>query len=112
MSIVSQVLHLEQLLTTGGGWQDQCGGLYGGVKVSRSYKGLPVKIYTEQLDLSEELFDKLERHLLLVYTGVTRLARNLLQVCISHLNDPLYLLTPCAQRYSRLFRGYVCCGHA
>ena len=77
----TQVLHLEQLLTTGGGWQDQCGGLYGGVKVSRSYKGLPVKIYTEQLDLSQELFDKLERHLLLVYTGVTRLARNLLQVC-------------------------------
>jgi fucokinase len=30
------VLKLEQMLTTGGGWQDQVGGLYGGVKICRS----------------------------------------------------------------------------
>ena len=77
-----QVLHLEQLLTTGGGWQDQCGGLYGGIKISRSLKGLPVKISTKQLELSEEILDKLNQHLLLVYTGKTRLARNLLQVAL------------------------------
>lgn len=75
-----QVLHLEQLLTTGGGWQDQCGGLYGGVKISRSDKGLPVKILTKQLELSKEIFDQMNEHLILVYTGKTRLARNLLQV--------------------------------
>ena len=76
------MLHLEQLLTTGGGWQDQCGGLYGGVKVSHSDKALPVKIYTKQLDFSKEVLDKLNEHLLLVYTGKTRLARNVLQVLI------------------------------
>ena len=84
---VLQVLHLEQLLTTGGGWQDQCGGLYGGVKISQSHKGLPVKILTKQLEISKEIFDKLNQHLLLVYTGKTRLARNLLQVA-----------TPCSHR--------------
>jgi len=45
------VLYLEQLLTTGGGWQDQCGGLYGGAKKSSSDTGLPVKINKEQLGI-------------------------------------------------------------
>ena len=40
---------MEQLLTTGGGWQDQCGGLYGGAKISQSGKKLPVKITTQQI---------------------------------------------------------------
>ena len=80
MYYFSQVLHLEQLLTTGGGWQDQCGGLYGGIKVSHSDKGLPVRIYTKQLDLSKEIFDRINQHIVLVYTGKTRLARNVLQV--------------------------------
>ena len=45
------MLYLEQLLTTGGGWQDQCGGLYGGAKISRSDTGLPVKITTQQIGI-------------------------------------------------------------
>ena len=44
-----KVLHLEQMLTTGGGWQDQCGGLYGGVKISWSDKKLPVHVQTRVL---------------------------------------------------------------
>ena len=67
-------------MTTGGGWQDQCGGLYGGIKVSHSDKGLPVHIYTKQLELSKEIFDRINQHVILVYTGKTRLARNVLQV--------------------------------
>lgn len=46
-----QVLYLEQLLTTGGGWQDQCGGLYGGAKKSSSDTGLPIKISTQQISV-------------------------------------------------------------
>ena len=71
---------MEQLLTTGGGWQDQCGGLYGGIKVSHSDKGLPVQIFTKQLELTKEIFDRINQHIILVYTGKTRLARNVLQV--------------------------------
>ena len=78
-SLIHAVLYLEQLLTTGGGWQDQCGGLYGGIKISQSSKGLPVLVTTKKLSTPPGFLDKLSDHLLLVYTGKTRLARNLLQ---------------------------------
>ncbi|XP_068169500.1 L-fucose kinase [Antennarius striatus] len=78
-SLIHSVLYLEQLLTTGGGWQDQVGGLVGGVKVGRSKARLPLQVEVERLSLPEDFLDSLEKHLLLVYTGKTRLARNLLQ---------------------------------
>ncbi len=71
---------MEQLLTTGGGWQDQCGGLYGGAKISESFKGLPVHITTKEVQTPPGFLEELSRHVVLVYTGKTRLARNLLQV--------------------------------
>ncbi|KAI1904031.1 hypothetical protein AGOR_G00001500 [Albula goreensis] len=78
-SLIHAVLHLEQTLTTGGGWQDQVGGLVGGVKLARSRASLPLKVEVKQLDLSEGFLLSLQQRLLLVYTGKTRLARNLLQ---------------------------------
>uniref|UniRef100_A0A8C5BCZ9 L-fucose kinase n=1 Tax=Gadus morhua TaxID=8049 RepID=A0A8C5BCZ9_GADMO len=77
--LVHAVLHLEQLLTTGGGWQDQVGGLVGGVKVGRSRAALPLRVEVERLTPSQHFLEEVQRHLLLVYTGKTRLARNLLQ---------------------------------
>ncbi|KAJ8343194.1 hypothetical protein SKAU_G00305230 [Synaphobranchus kaupii] len=78
-SLIHAVLHLEQILTTGGGWQDQVGGLVGGVKIARSRPCLPLKVEVEKLDLSKDFLLSLQQRLLLVYTGKTRLARNLLQ---------------------------------
>ncbi|KAM4618901.1 L-fucose kinase isoform 2-T2 [Polymixia lowei] len=78
-SLIHAVLHLEQILTTGGGWQDQLGGLVGGVKVGRSKVGLPLRVEVEHLNPPVDFLVTLEKHLLLVYTGKTRLARNLLQ---------------------------------
>ncbi|XP_047241855.1 L-fucose kinase [Girardinichthys multiradiatus] len=78
-SLIHAVLYLEQILTTGGGWQDQVGGLVGGVKVGRSKASLPLQVEVECLNLPPEFVVSLEQHLLLVYTGKTRLARNLLQ---------------------------------
>lgn len=66
----------------GGGWQDQVGGLVGGVKVGRSRASLPLQVEVERLRPPEDFLVSLEQHLLLVYTGKTRLARNLLQVGI------------------------------
>uniref|UniRef100_A0A3Q0SS81 Fucose kinase n=1 Tax=Amphilophus citrinellus TaxID=61819 RepID=A0A3Q0SS81_AMPCI len=77
-SLIHAVLYLEQILTTGG-WQDQVGGLVGGVKVGRSKASLPLQVEVESLSLPEEFLVTLEQHLQLVYTGKTRLARNLLQ---------------------------------
>ncbi|XP_075884780.1 L-fucose kinase [Nelusetta ayraudi] len=78
-SLIHAVLYLEQILTTGGGWQDQVGGLVGGVKVGRSRASLPLRVEVERLRPSEDFLESVEQRLLLVYTGKTRLARNLLQ---------------------------------
>ncbi|XP_053497718.1 L-fucose kinase isoform X1 [Ictalurus furcatus] len=78
-SLIHAVLHLEQILTTGGGWQDQVGGLVGGVKVARSRPILPLRVDVERLMLPPDFLVALQQRLLLIYTGKTRLARNLLQ---------------------------------
>nr|XP_033798542.1 L-fucose kinase [Geotrypetes seraphini]XP_033798543.1 L-fucose kinase [Geotrypetes seraphini]XP_033798544.1 L-fucose kinase [Geotrypetes seraphini]XP_033798545.1 L-fucose kinase [Geotrypetes seraphini]XP_033798546.1 L-fucose kinase [Geotrypetes seraphini]XP_033798547.1 L-fucose kinase [Geotrypetes seraphini]XP_033798548.1 L-fucose kinase [Geotrypetes seraphini] len=78
-SLIHAVLHLEQVLTTGGGWQDQVGGLVPGIKIGRSMARLPLKVEVEKLAVPESFIQTLNNHLLLVYTGKTRLARNLLQ---------------------------------
>ncbi|XP_067326996.1 L-fucose kinase [Anolis sagrei] len=78
-SLVHAVLHLEQVLTTGGGWQDQVGGLFPGLKTGRSEARLPLKVEVEPIRTPEGFARTLSDHLLLLYTGKTRLARNLLQ---------------------------------
>ncbi|XP_068549098.1 L-fucose kinase isoform X1 [Anas acuta] len=78
-SLIHAVLHLEQRLTTGGGWQDQVGGLVPGIKIGRSKARLPLRVEVEEISVPEGFARTLSDHLLLVYTGKTRLARNLLQ---------------------------------
>ena len=74
----NRTLGLEQLLTTGGGWQDQYGGIVSGIKLLETERGW------EQIPrirwLPDNLFTKLEylSSMLLYYTGITRVARNLL----------------------------------
>uniref|UniRef100_A0A8C7YX03 Fucose kinase n=1 Tax=Oryzias sinensis TaxID=183150 RepID=A0A8C7YX03_9TELE len=57
-SLIHAVLYLEQILTTGGGWQDQVGGLVGGVKVGRSRAHLPLRVEVERLSLREQFLHK------------------------------------------------------
>lgn len=73
-----RTLVLEQLLTTGGGWQDQYGGVHGGVKLLQTGRGfdqsplvrwLPDDVYTQA--------DCAGCHLL-YYTGITRTAKSIL----------------------------------
>ncbi|KAM6063869.1 L-fucose kinase isoform 6-T7 [Theristicus caerulescens] len=78
-SLIHAVLHLEQRLTTGGGWQDQVGGLVPGIKIGRSKAQLPLRVEVEKIPVPNGFTQTLNNHLLLVYTGKTRLARNLLQ---------------------------------
>jgi fucokinase len=125
-SLTHLVLKVEQMLSTGGGWQDQVGGMYPGVKASACAAGLPVAVsvlplavtgavrpvalpaYPHQLQQQQQqlvgagslapgadaaaassdgvplpldpaLSAFLDAHLVLVYTGRTRLAKNLLQ---------------------------------
>ena len=73
-----RTLVLEQLLTTGGGWQDQFGGVLGGVKLLQTQRGfhqdplvrwLPDGLYTQP--------EYAQCHLL-YYTGITRTAKTIL----------------------------------
>ena len=52
--LLDQVMQLEQRMTTGGGWQDQVGGVYPGVKLGMSGPGLRQRIRVEPLDWSTE----------------------------------------------------------
>ena len=68
------------MLTTGGGWQDQAGGLLAAVKVCTCAPSLPLSVSSSILGIEPRALETLEAHLQLVYTGKTRLARGLLQV--------------------------------
>lgn len=78
-SLIHAVLHLEQMLTTGGGWQDQVGGLTAKVNIGRTNPGLPCRVEITPIPISAEAQEHFNQHFVLVYTGKTRLARNLLQ---------------------------------
>ncbi len=84
--LIRQVLQIEQMLTTGGGWQDQIGGAAGGVKCIESRPGLRPQPAIHQLD--PHLF--LDRgHVdccTLFYTGFTRLAKNILAEVVDQVN--------------------------
>ena len=73
-----RTLVLEQLLTTGGGWQDQFGGILQGVKLLETARGFNQSPTVRWLP--SELFTQPEYkpcHLL-YYTGITRTAKNIL----------------------------------
>lgn len=77
--LFEEVLCLEQLLTTGGGWQDQVGGLVPGVKITTSGKGLPQKLEVTEIKVSEEIIADLNERLVVVFTGQRRLAKGILR---------------------------------
>lgn len=73
-----RTLILEQMLTSGGGWQDQYGGIFPGVKLLETAPGILQKPSIKWLP--EHLFSNRESKemMLLYYTGVTRVAHNIL----------------------------------
>ncbi|MDO4740224.1 MAG: L-fucokinase [Eubacteriales bacterium] len=77
--LYSRVLCIEQLMSTGGGWQDQVGGLCEGVKYITSRPGLRQRLTVEQVSIDQAALDELNGRFALIYTGQRRLARNLLR---------------------------------
>ncbi|GET87397.1 fucose kinase, putative [Leishmania tarentolae] len=76
--VCRRVLLIEQMVTAGGGWQDQYGGLFEGLKLVQCLPGLPClptvrwmpeKVYTDPRFASCHL---------LYYTGITRVAKGIL----------------------------------
>lgn len=77
--LYDHVLCMEQIMSTGGGWQDQVGGLSSGFKLIHSKPGLHQKLSVKHLELSEKVMEELNERFALIYTGQRRLARNLLR---------------------------------
>ena len=79
-NLIHAVLMTEQLLTTGGGWQDNIGGLVGGLKLGTSDAGiLPLQTNVQRIDVPPAMIDKLNQRLVLTFSGQPRLAKNILQ---------------------------------
>jgi galactokinase/mevalonate kinase-like predicted kinase len=78
-TLFRRTLALEQMVTTGGGWQDQAGALFRGIKLIETSPGLAQQPLLRWLP--EHLFERSRagHTILLYYTGVTRLAKNILQ---------------------------------
>lgn len=68
-ALAYMVTQVEQLMTTGGGWQDQIGGIYPGIKLGCSTQGLPLKIGVQLVEVSAAVISELEDRSLLIYTG-------------------------------------------
>jgi len=86
---------LEQRMCTGGGWQDQIGGIIPGVKLIRTKPGVD-----QSTSLSWSVFDlrpgsALRERTLLYFTGQKRMARNILHNVVRRYlaRDPLILET-------------------
>ncbi|MFM2092102.1 MAG: hypothetical protein RLZZ127_2591 [Planctomycetota bacterium] len=73
------VLAVEQRLGTGGGWQDQVGGLVPGAKLVAAVPVHPIRLQVEPVPLGAGAAAALAGRLVLVDTGITRLARDVLQ---------------------------------
>lgn len=94
-ALFHRTLALEQMITTGGGWQDQAGGIFGGLKLVETGPGLNQVPRVRWLP--ETLFgaENANRRILLYYTGITRLAKGILEEIVRgiFLNSPDHLLT-------------------
>ncbi len=77
VEISQRTLALEQMLTSGGGWQDQVGGVFPGIKLVKTIPGL------EQTPIVRWVPDHFfkgpeKERMLLYYTGITRVAHDIL----------------------------------
>ena len=80
------VLMMEQLLTTRGGHQDQVMGIAAGVKTVRTLgnNNLPIDLRVESIPLNPGYKQHLEERMFLIFTGKTRLAKNILNLVLYH----------------------------
>lgn len=105
--LYERVLCMEQIMSTGGGWQDQVGGVTDGIKYITSRPGLAQTIKVDHVQLDEKTMEELNNRFCLIYTGQRRLARNLLRDVVGRYigNEPdaVYALNE-IQRTAALMR--------
>lgn len=104
-----RTLVLEQLLTTGGGWQDQFGGILQGVKLLQTEQGFEQNPTVRWLP--NDLFTQPEYRQchLLYYTGITRTAKKILAEIVRRMflnqRDELRLLRKMKQHAMDMYEA-------
>jgi len=88
--LYDHVLCMEQIMSTGGGWQDQVGGLTPGFKLIQSKPGLKQSLTVKHIDIDEETMNELNERFVCIWSGQRRLARNLLRSVVGRYigNEP------------------------
>ena len=71
-NVARLVLVLEQIMGTGGGWQDQIGGVYPGIKCTTSIPARPMSLKVEPVPVTDALRRELKSRMLVVFTGQVR----------------------------------------
>ena len=77
--VFQRTLVLEQLLTSGGGWQDQAGAIYRGLKMIETLPGMEQRPLVRWLPTNLFGAAYANQTILLYYTGITRMAKDILQ---------------------------------
>ncbi len=85
--LFNRTLYMEQLMTTGGGWQDQIGGVIGGVKYIQTEPGLFQVPKISWTDIKESVNMNFSDRFLLYYTGYRRIAKNILRNIVGKFLD-------------------------
>lgn len=112
--LYSTVLCMEQIMSTGGGWQDQVGGVTNGIKYITSKPGLRQFVAVQHINLDAGTMAELNDRFALIYTGQRRLARNLLRDVVGRYigneSETVYALNE-IQRMAALMRFELERGH-
>ena len=91
--LYNDVLAIEQIMSTGGGWQDQVGGVSKGIILVISEKGVKQNIIKKKLNISEKTMEQLKERFCLICTGERRLQRKLLKDVVKRYigNEEMFL---------------------
>ena len=92
-ALFRDVLYLEQVIGCGGGWQDQVGGIIGGVKVTQWAAGLKEVPSVQPLNDSATL--SVLQRMCLIHTGKQRISKGAVDATIDrwHGRDPQIVQT-------------------
>ena len=104
-----RTLVLEQLLTTGGGWQDQFGGVLSGVKLLQTQAGFVQEPSVRWLPTDIYMQPEYRQCHLLYYTGITRTAKQILAEIVRRMflnsHDQLLLLRRMKEHANEMYEA-------
>ena len=107
--IGQRTLVLEQLLTTGGGWQDQFGGVLSGVKLLQTQPGFVQEPLVHWLPTDIYMQPEYRQCHLLYYTGITRTAKQILAEIVRRMflnsHDQLLLLRRMKEHANEMYEA-------